>query len=644
MDDAELKSAVKYEIERAENYIQDDVNPDRQKALTTYRSDKYGDEQEGRSQFVSSDVRDTIEAMLPELMRPYLSAGKIGEFQPTQPEDEEFCEQATDYIHHCFVNDNKGDEQLYIAFKDALMEKTGIFKAWWQEEEKTEETEHSGLDELQLTELVTSGPDEEIEVLGHEQDEDGLWSVRIKRRWVDGRLTTDVIPPDEFFVSPECRNDLDKANCCGQRRTATYSDLLAEGYPKEKLDEIPSGDDAGDDTDDVRHDNSFQGGDQDADSPDPSRREITVYEAYIRMDHDSDGIAELRRIVCGGNAYTVLENEAVDRHPYSLLCPSWVSHKVIGQAIADLMQDIQKLRTTLLRQMLDNLYLANNPMKEVNVDQLVDMDDVLKSRIGGIVRSEGGLGALREIVTPFTAAASFPMLEQLDKMREERTGISRNSQGLNPDILQNVTATAVAQATSGSQSRLEMVSRVLAWGVKSHFKKMLRVIVAHQDKPRTVRLRNKWVDVDPRTWNAEMDCTIDVGLGTGTRQEKIQTLGLILKEQKEVLSQLGPNNPIVSLDRIRHTYGKLINESGFKNDEAFFGEVTEEMLQQMQQQQSQPAPDPKMIEVQGKLELEREKMQQEMALRKEEMAMEYQLEMQKIQMGLATNANIRRGV
>ncbi|MFD2207207.1 portal protein [Kiloniella antarctica] len=641
MDDAELQSAVKYEIQRAESYIQDDVNPERQKALKAYRADPYGDEVDGRSKIVATDVRDTVEAMMPELMRPYLAAGKIGEYQPQQQEDEEFCEQATDYVHHCFVNDNKGDEQLYVAFKDALMEKTGIFKAWWQQEEKTEEAEYQGLDEAQLMEVAA---DDEIKVLEQAQDHEGLWSIKIKRTWTDGRLATDVIPPDEFFVSPECRNDLDKANCVGQRRTATYSDLIAEGYPKAKLDDIPSGEDNGDDTNDVRHDNSFQGGDHDSDSPDPSRREITVYEAYLRMDYDQDGIAELRRVVCGGNAYTILENEAVDQHPYSLTSPSWQSHKVIGEAVADQMQDIQRLRTVLQRQMLDNLYLANSPMKEIDVDKIVNMDDVLNSRIGGIVRVKKGLGGVREIATPFTASATFPMLEYIDKMKEERTGISRNSQGLNPDILQNVTAAAVAQASAGSQSRLEMISRVLAWGIKSHFKKMLRVIVTHQDKPRTVRLRNKWVDVDPRYWNAEMDCSIDVGLGSGLRQEKLQTLGLILKEQKEAMQMLGMNNPIVGLDKIRHTLGKMINEAGFKNDEAFFGEVSEEILNQMKEQEGEkkPPPDPKMIEVQGKLQIEREKMQQEFVLRKEEMAMEFQLEREKMALGQASNGNINR--
>lgn len=608
MDEAELKSAVKYEIERAESYIHGDVNPDRQKALQAYRADPYGDEVEGRSKHVATDVQDTIEAMLPELLRPYLSAGKIGEFQPTQPEDDAFCEQATDYVHHCFVTDNKGDEQLYIAFQDALLEKTGIFKAWWQEEEKVEETEHSGLNELQLVDLLTPEEGEEIEILGQEEGEDGLWSIRIKRTWTDGRLATDVIPPDEFFVSPECRNDLDKANCCGQRRTATYSDLIAEGYPKAKLDEIPSGDDAGDDTNDVRHNNRFQGGGQDSDSPDPSRREITVYEAYIRMDHDGDGIAELRRVVCGGNAYTILENEAVDQHPYSLTCPSWTSHKIIGKAVADLVRDIQRLRTVIIRQMLDNLYLANNPQKEVNVDRIANMDDVLTSRIGGIIRSKKELGAVREIVTPFTASASFPMLEYIDKIKEERSGVSRNSQGLNPDILQNVTATAVAQVTQGSQSRLEMISRVLAWGVKSHFKKMLRVIVNHQDKARTVRLRNKWVDVDPRHWNAEMDCVVNVGLGAGTRERDMMVMQQVMGLQQTLLQGFGPDNPFVKPENISNALSRLVESAGLKTPSLYFTEPDPAEVQQ-QLEALRNKPDPEREKLQAQMMIEDKKIQ-----------------------------------
>jgi hypothetical protein len=323
---------------------------------------------------------------------------------------------------------------------------------------------------------------------------------------------------------------------------------------------------------------------------DYTMQEVEVYECYIRIDEDEDGIAELRRIVYAGNE--ILEDEECDYIPFHSICPIPIPHKFYGQSLADRTIDLQLIKTTITRQMLDNLYLTNNARVTV-VDGQANLDDLLTSTPGGVIRVKNPQ-AVNQLAVQNVAGQAFPMLEYLDNVQAKRTGVSDAQQGLNPDVLNNVTAAAVSAMMTASAGKIELMARIFAeTGVKSLMKGILHLLCKYQDKPKVVRLRGQYVPFDPRQWSNQYDVSINVGLGTGSRQEQIAMLQMIMQKQETILQGYGPANPLVSVGQYRETLGRLIEAAGFKDTDTFFKPIPPEMdaqLSQPQQQQQQPDP------------------------------------------------------
>jgi hypothetical protein len=254
--------------------------------------------------------------------------------------------------------------------------------------------------------------------------------------------------------------------------------------------------------------------------------------------------------------------------------------------------DLQIIKSTLTRQILDNLYLTNNA-RVVAVDGAVNLDDLLTVTPGGVVRVKN-IQAIQQLPVQAVAGQSFPMLEYMDNIQAKRTGVTEASQGLDPNILQNTTATAIAAMQNASAGKLELIARIFAeTGIKDIFRNILHLLCKYQDKPRVIRLQGKFVPMDPREWDTEYDVTINVGLGTGTKQEQMAMLGMVLQKQEQIIQQYGPANPLVSVGQYRATLGKFIEAAGFKDSSRFFKEITPEIDAQLSQPQpQQQAPDP----------------------------------------------------
>lgn len=653
MTEQELKAIVAAEIADAMAFAGGRLAQERRKALDYYLGEPLGNEQEGRSQVVSTDVADTVEWILPSLLRIFTGGEEVVRFEPTGPEDEEVARQATEYVNWIFQRDNPGFLIFYTLFKDALLQKNGIAKLWWDEGETVERETYLGktLEELQL--LLADTDIEPIEHSAYEdtivtQAADGLPSeatvtlhdVTVKRRRRHGRVRIEPVPPEEFLISRRARS-IDDASFIAHRVRRTVSELVAAGYDRAVVERL-SGEDASDLTLEAQSRRRLEGeaGPGSAAEIDPSRRELWVTECYIAADWDGDGIAERRKVTVAGDGHEILDNEPFDGVPFVSLTPIPMPHCFYGLSIADLVMDLQLIKSTILRQILDNLYLSNNG-RHVISDQ-VNLDDMMTSRPGGIVRLKSGAvpsqGHVMPLETPLVAAAAFPVLEYLDGVREGRTGVTRYTQGLDADTL-NKTAFGISQIMAAAQQRIELIARVFAeTGITDLFRKILRLVGRHQNGPRIVRLRNRWVPMDPRSWNSEMDVSVSVGLGTGNRDQMLAHLNAILAIQAQAIQQQGGvNGPLVTLDNVYNTVAKIVENAGLKPAETFFTRPEDRPIPQPPPVTLPPMPDLQLValEQQAKMDaarlalaerkaeaemaLDRTKLEAEMALKREEM-------------------------
>jgi len=650
ISDIEFQSILRNEIEQALGYYDTEFSQDRIDAMDYYLGEPFGNEQPDRSQVVSTEVSDTIEHIMPSLMRIYTQSDEYVRFAPTGPEDVLVAEQASDYCNWVINTDNSGFAIMHNWFKDALLLKLGVVKYTWEEIVDVEVEEYEGLNEQELTILLA---DDEVEVvsqnetvIGEEMEmPDGriipqtiIYDVKLRRTKTDGRINIENVPPEEFLISKRAKS-LKDANFVSHRTTMTVSDLVAMGYDRDEVEAYAGVTDLDTSEERTSRFEDLESGSE-FDSKDPAMRDVLVTESYIKADYDNDGVAELRRVITVGSGYHILENEECDHVPFAILSPILMPHRAIGRSVAELVMDVQLIKSTLMRQLLDNIYNTNNA-RVIAVEGQVNLDDLLTNRPGGIVRTRAP-GMVQPLQVPEVSRSVFPALEYMDRLKEQRTGISRQSMGLDADALQSTTATAVAAMQAASQGKVEMIARVFAeTGVKDLFRGILHLVTKYQNKPQIVRLRNQFVPMDPRQWANSYDVQINVGLGTGQRDQQLATLFQIAAKQEQIMGTMGMNNPIVTPLEYRNTLAKITELSGFKNAGEFFADPRNAPPQRPKQ----PPPDPRIaMEMQKMqadmqmaqqkaaqdLQLQKEKMQMEFAFKREQMAAELQLRQQEL--------------
>lgn len=570
-----------HEIEQATTWQQHAINPDRERNYAYYLGLPDGNEVEGRSQVVSWDVFEVIESALPSLLDVFLSGDNIGEFEPVGVEDEQYASQATDYINHIIKKQNPGFLIFNTWFKDALLAKVGIVRAFWNDADKVTREEYAGLSEMQLTMLLQQ---DGVEVLEQSAYPDPavpfnamapeavpmLFDVTLKVTRKKGQVCIRNVRPETFVVSRRACSIYD-AGLVGQYNVYTRSELVEMGIPKAKAYAVQSYESIAFDGDSESLKTLADDADDaliDENSLDKSMEEVTLFEGYIKCDSDGDGIAEWRYVLRG--AGETLKNEEADGHDYCLITPIPIPHRIHGMALADVTASIQQTNTALTRQYLDSLYLANNPRTYVNTMADVNLDDLLNNRIGGIVRGKRPMmEAISPLQTSVVAAPALQGIEFMDTRREIRTGITRYNQGLEADSL-NKTATGVAKIMTASQQRMQMVARIMAeTGVKDLFKLLLKLVCKHQDKAATIKLRNEWVEFDPRSWSDEMDASVNVGLGTGDKQETIFNLQVVINEQKMLMQA---QSPMFDQAKLYNAYRALLKAMGIKGIDLYFND------------------------------------------------------------------------
>ena len=597
LEDLELKNTLQSHIHNSLGFLGGTLSSEREKSLEYYQGDKLGNEIDGRSQVVSTDVADTIESLLPNLLRVFTSSDKVVSCEPVKADDAPLADQATAYLNHIFYKENDGFQLLYNFFKDALLEKNGILKIYYDRTQKVEYETYENLTQAEKEAL--NNTQDEIEVVEEKITTDekakeafenqikaleqqglnteevqtpnfNLYNCKIKRIISKGNIKVESVPPEEFLIDRTAIK-LEDANFVAHRVQMTRSELISMGYDKEDVDSLPKADASTLNTERLARYQNIEDFPFNT-SDNQSTQTITVYENYVRYDADGDGIAELRKILSvGDSSEFILENMPCDSIPFVSVTPIPMPHRFYGRSVSELVEDIQLMKSTVMRQLLDNMYLTNNNRVAV-MDGMVNMDDLLTSRPGGVVRTKQ---QPNQVMQPIQAQPisqqAFPLLEYLDTVREVRTGVTKYNQGLDSDSL-NKTATGISAIMNQTQMRAELIARIFAeTGVKDLFRKMFELSVKYQDKEKIIQLNNQYIPVMPTEWKNRFNITIQVGLGTGSKEQQLIILNNILDKQLQAFNLQGQREfPMVTLKNIYNTLSKIVENAGLKTVDSYF--------------------------------------------------------------------------
>ena len=664
----EIESIVQDAISEAVDFVEGEISEERIKAQRYYDGEVDLGVEEGRSKVVATKVRDTIRAVKPSLMRIFLSTAKPVEFTPRGPEDVANAEQATEFMHHEFTRLN-GYRVINDAFQDALVKKQGIVKAYWMMYPEVEIYSFTDLSDDEYTYLIE---DDNVSVIEHSMemsislDEMGaemempIHSVKLSRQKEKGELCIESVPPEEFFINRDARS-LTDAYVVAHRSDMRAGDVIAMGFDPEvvfNLDSLESGSDMAQEETFERR--GYDMDTSDEDEQDPTMKNVTITEAYMRIDADGTGVPVLHKFTCGGTSYELLDFEPCDEVPFAKFEIDPEPHTFYGRSLAEIVMDDQDAATSVLRSILDNVAMTNNPRLGI-VEGAVNIDDVLNNEIGAIVRMRQP-GAVQELSVPFTAGQTLGALTYLDSLVESKTGVSRASMGLDPDAMQSTTKAAVQATVQAAAGQVEVMVRNLADGMRDLFGIMLRLMSKNVDEEQMMRMNGMFVPVDPRVWDQSMDVSINVGLGTGREEEKAMALNQALQMQTMVYQTYGPMNGLVSMTNIRNTLADQLAVAGIRNADRYFSPITPEieaqMLQMQQQAQAQQgqAPDPnaaflqaeqmkaqvKMQSDQMKMQLDAQKAAASDDLKRDQMAQDLLVDAAKIYGEYGTSVDVAR--
>ena len=661
MDDDELQGIVGKEIDDAIDFIDNWISPTRATATQYYRGEPFGDEEDGRSQVVSMDVRDTVQAIMPSLMRIFHGTDHTVEYAPQGPEDVAAAKQATEYANYIINRDNNGFLHIHAAFKDALIRKAGIIKCYWDDQTRFETHQLTGLDDNALS-AIMADPNVDVEIVASEPIGEPqidpmtgtivpppmVHAVRATYTYPDGRVKMEAVPPEEFLISRESKS-LEDADYVAHRRIVTVSELVAMGYDYDDVASLGSSyDDM--ETNIERSTRNRALSNEMNERNDPAMKKVLYVENYIRVDYDGDGIAELRKICTAGDGKTILMNEPCAMLPFAVFCPDPEAHDFFGMSIADTVMDIQRIKSVIMRNTLDSLAMSIHPRIAVT-EGMVNIEDVMNTEVGSIIRQRSA-GQVQPLSMPFVGQQAFPVLQYMDEIKEARTGISKASMGLDAGALQSSTAAAVNATVSSAQQHIEMIARIFAeTGMKQLYKIVLHLITTHQDQPRMIRFANEFVPIDPRAWNANMDVSINVALGRGTDTERMMMLRQIGEMQKEAMATMGAVNPLTDMQKLSNTLKAMTELAGFKDTSQFWSDPSQF---QAPPQEDKPDINEQLIAVQiqqiqadiqkkaAELQLGREKMLMEDDRKRDELEAELYVKAEELQAKYGTQLNVEK--
>ncbi|MBY0512061.1 MAG: hypothetical protein K2P94_18135 [Rhodospirillaceae bacterium] len=611
MSDEQFKTLVGNEIRDALGYIDGEISPERALNYQYFLGEMEDVPAiEGRSSVVVRVVADYVGFILPSLLRTMIAGRKVVDYPAKGMHDEAAAKAASDYVNDVVLRvDNQIEREAYGWGFDGLVNKVGVLKVWWEEKKDSTDFVLRDLDEMQFVLAITHIEQQGLEIAGHETDAvTGLHTIIVRRVVDNSHVKFEVLPPEEFVISRDARS-LENARLKSHRTYKYVGDLIAEGYDAEVVQRLPAYSEGQSNTETQgrrRFENNFS-----SVETDPMLRKVAVHAGTILCDKDGTGLKEWY-FVAGGwsNQIEILEAKPFEDECYFCdFCPTPLPHLFFGRCPADDLIEIQRVQTVLARQTMDNIYLTNTPQQEVLVNNIVGqrLEYVQNKSPGGIIPVTA-LGAVNNVTVPFMAGSSLQLMQYWDAQAENRTGAGRNTMGLDPEVLQNQSATAARLQDSAAKLKMETIARIwAAGGMRKLGRAILRILKRRQDFARMVKMNGQETPVDPRAW-AELedwDVTVSTGLGTGNRERDLQMGGMILAKMEELLLKLGPSNPIVSLPMYSHALVNMAEAAGFTNAGQYFKPLPMDWKPPAAPS-SPPPPPPQVIAAQIRAQVDRE--------------------------------------
>jgi hypothetical protein len=535
-----------------------------------------------KSSFISTDVRDAILMMLPSLVRIFAAAENVISLVPRSPQDDAMAEQATNYVNYVFWHDNAGFLTLYGAFKDALTVRTGYVKWWTDNTKEIKRKQFVNITMEQLQMLLGEDPTAKVVPGSLQQNEAGGLDVTIEGTQNKPITRVEGVPPEEMRLDRYART-FAKSRIVGHERIVSIDELTAMGYPRDLCANYLQTQDVHNFTMESMIRNPGRGmssrvGDG-----------VMYGEWYVRVDSDGDGVAELRYVCTMGEAHAIVSDQPANRIKFALFSCDPIAHTLVGDSIADLTIDIQRIKTNMTRGVLDSLAESINPKTVVN-ELVTNLDDALNDDLGAVIRTRGDpQNAVQFATTPFVGQAALPILQYLDAVQQRRTGLSDAARGLDPKQLQSSTQIGVEAIINGQQERTELVARVLAeTGYRDLFHGLFNEIVENENQARTLRVNGSWATYHTSMFDADMSVEVNPTLGKGSDTVRMMTLQQIKNDQQMVFSQFGPNNPVVGIPEMLNTITDMLSIANIKNVSRYFKMPTPEQLQAIQSAPKEP--------------------------------------------------------
>lgn len=680
MNETDLVSIIRSHRDNSLGVEDGELSTERATALNHYHGRPYGNEVEGRSQVVSRDLAEAVDWALPGIMRVLVQSGTFAQFKPVGEEDEQLAEQESDYVNHVLMQENAGFMVLHDVIKDALLLKNGYTKQIWEDTEEVKEEQYEGLTLDQLTMMVyqMQRKGATVDITGQEQRiieipspipsaqpaaQIQVWDVKLKITRKCGKAKWYAVPPEEVRVSKKCRGSLQESPFTEHVTRKTRSDLIEMGMPRGFVDELASVNESSNGTQEYARDSVDDESDSTgANTGDRSMDEIEYCEAYLKVDYDGDGVAELRKVVTCGDRIPPGEqwNEPIPSVPLTGWAIKRVPHRHVGESLDDEGADIQEMLTTLKRQLNDNIYLSNNAEIVLNTDY-ANLRDFMTRTPGGIKRVRGQGMAVQGAVMPLPVQPIInqilPVLDFYESSKQKRWGIDGAQSGVSPDVLQETTKGAFMENLNRLGQKIEMITRLLVeTGGKESVLQMHGLLMRHQNVVKQVQLKGKWTPINPQEWKERTDLTVNVGLGTGSEDDKRQKLMMLTQFQGQLL-QIMMQAPPKVYAKAYALFEDMAKTLGVENPEKYAVAPNSPEYQRLtqQKQQAQQQGDPKMavekakLMQQGQLEQQRMTMQtrvdqnrQEMEARQQQAKMQSEMQLEQMKAMLKAQSDQQR--
>lgn len=633
LDDQDIVTLLDDNIKRSVGYYDSQLSRERQKVMDYYTARLPKPAHDGNSKYVSQDVYDAVESMKAALLETFAAGNRIIRFAPQGQDDVEMARVCSEYTDYVAFRQNDLFDVMQTVIHDGLIARAGIAKAYWAEQTDYQVQTFENLTESELDMLLAQ---DDVELIESETDDTGLNSGEISYTRDASQVVVEAIAPEEFVIEPQARS-LEDVNFCAHRTSKTISELREEGYDEELLADIGQHEDVDMETDPevlARHEQIGSDRGFNADGYQDQVRSVMVYEAYIMLDIEGTGIAQCYRIVKAGNV--ILETEAVDRKPFFAFVPLPVPHAFYGNNFGEKLLATQNARTVLTRSILDHAMITNNPRYMVTKGGLTNPRELIDNRVGGIVnvsRPDAIAPMPQAPLNPFI----FQTIQMLDEDKEENTGISRLSQGLNKDAISKQNSAAmVEQLATMSQQRQKIIARNFANGfLKPLFLEIYRLCVENEDQEKIIEIGGSYVSVNPSRWEDQRDVLVELKLGYGEQEreaQKYMSMHQVFTQDPNISAMYLPQNQyalmrdVMQLSGIKNTDDYLTPPDQLPEEEPDEMAMMQMQMAQkqleLQERQTQLAEMRAEVQTtidQMKLELEKAKVQNDLALKSDGM-------------------------